>query len=486
MATTTVTVNVAESQNYLATSRIISVESATKEAGYITLSTNSVSITGLSGATATVNITSNSGGTLSVRSSNTSKVTASLSGTTITLTGVASGNATITVTVGETSTHTSATATITVTADVHTIAYGTYGVKWTSNVAKGTRTKDATQLAEPQPCLNRGSDGSGSSPFDYIYPWAFMKRVLISCNDFRYSSDVFVKIPKFWYKLSYNSSGYPDIEISSTQKSGYLLSPAHRDRDGQGERDYVYISQSNELVRWNFATLRNYIDEMYGTYAHQYDYALHMTIFLLCAVEMSYMEMGTPIGLGHVDESGTWSYHTGTTASSRTTQGKLRYRNLWGLWDKRIPMDGFYVKNNVLYAIDNPNDYLAFSNFRTVGDYSSTITANTYGFFNGIKIPYTDANTNYFVDVYFNQSPSVGNNIFPHSKYYLQNTTYRPDDYYTFGVYPDLSNNYANQYSPLFSLQLTWTDIGSSSQIGQRVAFTPPNNYSNITSIEEL
>lgn len=118
MATTTVTVNVAESQNYLATSRTISVESATKEAGYITLSTNSVTITGLSGATATVNITSNSGGTLSVRSSSTSKVTATLSGTTITLTSVASGNATITVTVGETSTHTSATATISVDVTV--------------------------------------------------------------------------------------------------------------------------------------------------------------------------------------------------------------------------------------------------------------------------------------------------------------------------------------------------------------------------------
>lgn len=118
MATTTITVNVAESQNYLATSRTIDVSSTTKQAGYITLSTNSVTISGTTGTTSTVTITSNSGGTLSVASSDTSKVTASLSGTTITLTGVASGSATITVTVGETSTYTSASATISVTASI--------------------------------------------------------------------------------------------------------------------------------------------------------------------------------------------------------------------------------------------------------------------------------------------------------------------------------------------------------------------------------
>ena len=118
MANTTITVNVAESQNYLATSRTISVQSNAKDAGYITLSTNSVTISGTTGTTSTVTITSNSGGTLSVASSDTSKVTASLSGTTITLTGIASGSATITVTVGETSTHTAATATISVTASI--------------------------------------------------------------------------------------------------------------------------------------------------------------------------------------------------------------------------------------------------------------------------------------------------------------------------------------------------------------------------------
>lgn len=118
MATTTVTVNVAESQNYLATSRTISVNSSTKQTGYITLSTNSVTLTGSVGTTQTVSITSNSGGTLSVQSSDTSKVTASLSGTTITLTSVANGSATVTVTVGETSTHTSATATISVNVSI--------------------------------------------------------------------------------------------------------------------------------------------------------------------------------------------------------------------------------------------------------------------------------------------------------------------------------------------------------------------------------
>lgn len=122
MATTTITVNVAESQNYLATSRTISVSSETKQQGYINLSENSVTMTGQSGSLYYVNITSYSGGTLSVSSSNTSVVTATVyspqSNPAIELTLAGSGNATITVTVGETSTYTSATATISVTANV--------------------------------------------------------------------------------------------------------------------------------------------------------------------------------------------------------------------------------------------------------------------------------------------------------------------------------------------------------------------------------
>lgn len=122
MANTTITVNVAESQNYLATSKTISVSSGTKQQGYINLSENSVTMTGQSGNLYYVNITSYSGGTLSVSSSNTSVVTATVyspqSNPAIELTLVGSGNATITVTVGETSTYTSATATISVTANV--------------------------------------------------------------------------------------------------------------------------------------------------------------------------------------------------------------------------------------------------------------------------------------------------------------------------------------------------------------------------------
>lgn len=118
MATTSIIVNVAESQNYFATNKTISVDSQVKEPGYINLSTNSVTINGTPGTTATVTVTSSSSQSITVRSSKPTKVSASISGSTITITGLESCSAKIYVQAEETSTHTSAKVNISVTATI--------------------------------------------------------------------------------------------------------------------------------------------------------------------------------------------------------------------------------------------------------------------------------------------------------------------------------------------------------------------------------
>lgn len=234
MATTTITVNVAESQNYLATSRTISVESATKEAGYITLSANSVTITGVSGTTQTVTITSNSGGTLSVSSSDTSKVTASLSGTTITLTSVADGNATITVTVGATSTHTSATATISVLCEISTPLPLPYSGKHIGYIVYNNRIY-----------MIGGKDSNG----DNIQPATI-----------RYLRDDVT--PKFWSRLttgpsegcapSHNMAEYYDI--TDTYSSIYFKG----EKDGEAYYKVNNIEMRCTQLTSNYPGLVNY------------------------------------------------------------------------------------------------------------------------------------------------------------------------------------------------------------------------------------
>ena len=49
-----------------------------------------------------------------------------------------------------------------------------YGVEWdwtSSGPTKGTRTDDAAGFEDPNPAVN---NGTGSSPFDDLYPWSEM------------------------------------------------------------------------------------------------------------------------------------------------------------------------------------------------------------------------------------------------------------------------------------------------------------------------
>lgn len=266
---------------------------------------------------------------------------------------------------------------------------GIYGAEWDgSSTTLWTRTDDAVGLANPNPYY-LGMSGTPSSPFDDIMPWSGM---VVSEDS---EAGTLVSIPKFYYKLSQNSSTMSlKIQISMTQEDGFVCSPAHMDRgDGKGERDVVYVGRyhcgsSNyksvtgvtpmaSVTRANFRTAIHNL----GSTIWQMDFATRFTIWLLYLVEFANWDSQSCIGYGCGNNSATQAmgytdsmpYHTGTSQSSRTTYGLgTQYRNIEGLWDNvRDWIDGCYYDANGLNIILNPANFSDSSGGTAVGIPSS-------------------------------------------------------------------------------------------------------------------
>ena len=76
------------------------------------------------------------------------------------------------------------------------------------------------------------------------------------------------------------------------------------------------------------------------------------------------------------------TYHTGTTAASRTTYGYTQYRNIEGWWDNVYDwMDGCYYNSNGLNVILNPNNFSDTANGTLIGSMPSS------GYPNDLAIP---------------------------------------------------------------------------------------------------
>lgn len=266
---------------------------------------------------------------------------------------------------------------------------GIYGAEWDgSSTTLWTRTDDAVGLANPNPYY-AGMSGTPSSPFDDIMPWSGM---VVSEDS---EAGTLVSIPKFYYKLSQNSSTMSlKIQISMTQEDGFVCSPAHMDRgDGVGERDVVYVGRyhcgtstyksatgvapANNATRSNFRTSIHNL----GSTIWQMDFATRFTIWLLYLVEFANWDSQSCIGYGCGNNSAakamgytdSMPYHTGTSQSSRTTHGLgTQYRNIEGLWDNvRDWIDGCYYDSNGLNIILNPANFSDSSGGTAVGIPSS-------------------------------------------------------------------------------------------------------------------
>lgn len=255
-----------------------------------------------------------------------------------------------------------------------------YGVEWdwtSSGSTKGKRTDGAAGFGDPNPAVN---NGSGSSPFDNLYPWRDMTKVTRT-------GGVMVKEPKYWFKWTKTGKKLK-LQIADGPVEGFHVDPVNMDRgDGLGELDFSYIgryhcasgtykSETNKAQQVDItrSTARTRIHNL-GTNIWQLDFAQMWYVNMLFLVEFADWN-GERIGRG-CSASGSkesngktdaMKYHTGTTAANRDSYGFCQYRNIEGWWDNVYDwMDGCYYNGNGLNVIKNPNQFSDNSNGVLVG-----------------------------------------------------------------------------------------------------------------------
>ena len=274
-----------------------------------------------------------------------------------------------------------------------------YGVEWdwtSSGPTKGTRTDDAAGFEDPNPAVN---NGTGSSPFDDLYPWSGMDIVEDP------TAGTLVSIPKYWYKWT-RSGAKMKLQISDQPQDGFLTSPAHADRgDGVGERDMIYVGRYHcasdyksktgvqPLANITRATARANIHAL-ASDIWQYDFAIYWAIMMLYLVEYANWNSQATIGYGcspsgskfNMGATDNMVYHTGTSATSRTTYGSVQYRHIEGLWDNVYDWcDGIRFSGSTVYCIANPASFSDTSGGTNVGT-----RATSGGYISGWTNPTAD------------------------------------------------------------------------------------------------
>lgn len=333
--------------------------------------------------TGTAQISYNGDGALSISNGNPSLVTAELVGQTVQVTSISEtpDSVAITVSAPQTGIYNAAQATLTANNYVTTQIYGALW-EGTSDPA-WSRTGAAELFPDPEPAVN---NGTGSSPFDNIMPWAGMTRVTDPV------AGEMVQTPKFWYKWT-RSGASMQLQIANGAQEGFFTSPAHADRgDGQGERDIVYVGRYHcgsdyksttgvpPLDQISRATARDAMTALGDEY-WQYDFSMWWTINMLYLVEFANWNSQSVIGYGcspagkkfNVGLTDAMEYHTGTSASSRETYGCCQYRNIEGLLDNVNDWcDGIYFAGTDVYCINNPSEFSDSENGIKVGERPQT------------------------------------------------------------------------------------------------------------------
>ena len=327
-------------------------------------------------------VTRKGSGVISATSSNTGVATVgTINQTTgeVTINSVndTTGTATITFKVAEDSNYLApANKTGTVNAQFVTI----YGVEWdwtSSGPTKGTRTDAAAGFGDPNPAVN---NGTGSSPFDNLMPWAGMVKETRA-------GGVEVKEPKYWFKWTKTGKKLK-LQIADGPVEGFHVDPVNMDRgDGLGELDFSYIgryhctsdnwkSETNKAQKCSItrSAARSGIHGL-GANFWQIDFSQFWYVGMLFLVEFADWN-GERIGRGcsasgskeNNGKTDAMQYHTGTTAANRDTYGYTQYRNIEGWWDNVYDwMDGCYYNSNGLNVIKNPNQFSDSANGTLVG-----------------------------------------------------------------------------------------------------------------------
>jgi len=354
-----------------------------KAAGSMTLSKNTVSLSGAIGVSDTVTVTRAGDGEVSAVSSDTSKVTVSVSGTTVTIIGVGDGSATVSISVGAGTNYEATSAQI---VSVGVALPKVFGVCWNMSLSSTalsrlTATNDPNSLAtvtissEPSPATGTGA---GSSPFDSYAPWSGMDEYNISNSTVgakkgesgfsRSSNDVVVYIPEFWFKIindSSNSKRY--FYISDKERDGFTKHPGSGRYVGRYNTASGNVSQTGKapLVNITRATARSGAKGK-GTGWYEYDYASWCAVWLLYLVEFADWDSQTCIGRGYCDSNSSaissggtdsMNYHTGRASG---TDGKtaVQYRHIENPWGNVYEwIDGVNFSGGTVYACTDPTKY---------------------------------------------------------------------------------------------------------------------------------
>ena len=343
-----------------------------------------------------------------------------------------------------------------------------YGVEWdwtSSGPTKGTRTDAAAGFSDPNPAVN---NGTGSSPFDSLMPWAGMVKETRT-------GGVMVKEPKYWFKWTKTGKKLK-LQIADGPVDGFHVDPVNMDKgDGLGELDFSYIgryhcasgtykSETNKAQQVSItrSAARTSIHNL-GANIWQMDFAQMWYVGMLYLVEFADWDGQKTIGYGcsaagskeNNGKTDAMQYHTGTTAANRTTYGYTQYRNIEGWWDNVYDwMDGCYYNSNGLNVILNPSKFSDNANGTLIGSMPSS------GYPNDMAVP-TQSGFEWAL-----RPATTGGS----------DSTYVPDVWNFDGGYPCLfRGGYYGQYQSLGPFCVSYNSTSNASAyIGCRLQERPP------------
>ncbi len=243
-----------------------------------------------------------------------------------------------------------------------------YGVDLVGSAAPSalTRTDDAVGLNVTVGTSEITSD------FDNCYPWSNIEEVTDG------EGNVFVKIPKFYSKITKNADGTYRHQLSGTKHEGFdtLFKVGAKEIDyvmvgkyeGSGSSSKVYSkSGQTPLVEITMDNFRNGC-KAHGAGYQQYDFLIDLILKELWLVEMATTNSQS-IMYGYANDNSS-KINTGATDTVATptgspisnTDGKhaCKYRgieNLWGNIHKWC--DGISFSGSSVYVCTEPTAYSA-------------------------------------------------------------------------------------------------------------------------------
>ena len=218
-----------------------------------------------------------------------------------------------------------------------------------------------------------------TSDFDNCYPWNKIEEVTDDAGN------VFIKIPKFYSKITKNADGTYKHQLSETKHDGFdtLFKVGENEIDyvmvgkyeGSGSSSRVY-SKSGQTVLTNI-TLDNFRTgcKANGVGYQQYDFLIDLIIKELWLVEMKTTNSQS-IMYGYADnesarlatgETDTVKTSSGSAVSNSDGKHAMKYRgieNLWGNVDAWC--DGISFNGSWVYVCTEPASYAAG---KTAGPY---------------------------------------------------------------------------------------------------------------------